>query len=181
MDLLFVNGVVWRPGEKPATAVACSGERIAAIGSDAEIRALINKDARVIDARGGTIMPAFNDAHVHFLMGSRSLSELDLFGVSSQAEIEKRITEYVQGRPAGWVVGRGWFYSAFPGGMPTVELLDRLIPDRPAYLESFDAHTGWAYSKALTIAGVAEQGILKEAAMYAVTKRIPSRTEAEDL
>ncbi len=89
MDLVFVNGVVWRPGEEPATAVACSGERIAAIGSDAEIRAHINKDAHAIDARGGTIMPAFNDAHVHFLMGSRSLSELDLFAVTSQAEVEK--------------------------------------------------------------------------------------------
>ena len=126
MDLAFVNGVVWRPGEKPATAVACSEERIAAIGSDAEIRAHINKDARVIDARGGTIMPAFNDAHVHFLMGSRSLSELDLFGVTGQADLEKRITDYVRGRADGWVVGRGWFYSAFAGGMPTVELLDLL-------------------------------------------------------
>src|SRR5713226_5956735 len=181
MDLVFVNGVVWRPGEEHATAVACSGERIAAIGSDAEIRAHINKDAHAIDAGGGTIMPAFNDAHVHFLMGSRSLSELDLFGVTSQAEVEKRITDHVRGRAAGWVVGRGWFYSAFPGGMPTVELLDRLIPDRPAYLESFDAHTGWANSKALTIAGVAERGVLREAAMYAVTKRIPSRTAEEEL
>src|SRR2546430_2318143 len=112
-----------------------------------------------------SIMPAFNDAHVHFLMGSRSLSELDLFGVTSQAELEKRITGYVRGRADGWVVGRGWFYSAFAGGMPTVELLDRLIPDRPAYLESFDAHTGWANSTALAIAGVADRGVLKEAAM----------------
>lgn len=181
MDLAFVNGVVWRPGEERASAVACSGERIAAIGSDAEIRALINKDARVIDARGGTILPAFNDAHVHFLMGSRSLSELDLFGVTSQSEVEKRIADYVRGRAGGWVVGRGWFYSAFPGGMPTVELLDRLIPDRPAYLESFDAHTGWANSQALRVAGVTQRDVLKEAAMYTVTRHIPPRTAEEEL
>lgn len=141
----------------------------------------MNKDAREIDARGGTIMPAFNDAHVHFLMGSRSLSELDLFGVATQAEIERRIDVYAREHKGSWVVGRGWFYSAFAGGMPEVELLDRLVPDRPAYLESFDAHTGWANSKALTIAGVTERGVLKEAAMYAVTKRIPKRTEDEDL
>src|SRR5713101_3226322 len=181
MDLVFVNGVVWRPGEEPATAVACSGERIAAIGSDAEIRAHINKDAHAIDARGGTIMPAFNDAHVHFLTGSRSLSELDLFGVTSQAEVEKRITDYVRGRAAGWVVGRGWFYSAFPGGMPTVELLDRLIPDRPAYIESFDAHTGWANTRALAASGLASGGVLKEAALLGVTRHIPARSKAEDV
>ena len=182
MDLAFVNGVVWRPGvRRPATAVACSEERIVAIGSDREIRALIDKDARVIDARGGTIMPAFNDAHVHFLMGSRSLSELDLFGVTSQPDVEKRITAYARGRGDGWVVGRGWFYSAFQGGMPSVELLDRLIPDRPAYLESFDAHTGWANSKALAIAGVTTRDVLKEAAMYTVTRHIPARSAEEEL
>src|SRR5262249_14908668 len=84
-------------------------------------------------------------------------------------------------RGDGWVVGRGWFYSAFPGGMPSVELLDRLIPDRPAYLESFDAHTGWANSRALTVAGVAEREVLKEAAMYRVTRHIPPRTQVEEL
>src|SRR4029077_15447613 len=62
-----------------------------------------------------------------------------------------------------------------------IELLDRLIPDRPAYLESFDAHTGWANSKALTIAGVAEREVLKEAAMYQVTRHIPTRAVEEEL
>lgn len=181
MDLVFVNGVVWRPGGEPATAVACSGDRIAAIGSDSAIRAYINKDARAIDARGGTIMPAFNDAHLHFLMGSRSLGELDLFGVATQPEVERRIADYARERKGSWVVGRGWFYSAFADGMPEVELLDRLVPDRPAYLESFDAHTGWANSRALTIAGVTERGVLKEAAMYAVTKHIPKRSRDEDI
>lgn len=175
MDLAFVNGVVW--GAPQATAVGCVGERIAVVGSDDDVRAA----AHVVDARGGTIIPAFNDAHVHFLMGSRSLGELDLHGIQSQAEIEERIRAYARGRGDGWIVGRGWFYSAFPGGMPSVDLLDRLIPDRPAYLESFDAHTGWANSRALAMAGVAERDVLREAAMYAVTKHIPRHTDDEDL
>jgi len=84
-------------------------------------------------------------------MASRSLSELDLHGVDDQGEIERRIIEYARGHAGPLVVGRGWFYSAFAGGMPTLELLDRLVPDRPAYIESFDAHTGWANSRALAI------------------------------
>ena len=150
------------------------GERISSVQAgtvDAE---------RVIDAGGATILPAFNDAHVHFLMGSRSLAELDLHGVASQAEIERRIVEYARGREGEWVVGRGWLYSAFPGGMPTVELLDRLVPDRPAYIESFDAHTGWANSRAFAIAG-APPGVLKEEAMLTVTRHLPQRTQAQDL
>lgn len=174
MNLAIVNGVVW--GAPHATAVTCFGDRIAAIGNDTA-----GDDVYVIDARGGTILPAFNDAHVHFLMGSRSLGELDLFGVQTLAEIEGRIAGYARDHGPGWIVGRGWLYSAFPGGMPTVEQLDRVVGDRPAFLESFDAHTGWANSRALKIAGVAGRDVLKEAAMHAVTRHIPKRTTDEDL
>src|SRR5690242_18101582 len=154
-SLAIVNGKVWaRPG---LTAVVIAGDRISSVDTG-EVGA-----ARVIDAAGAWIMPAFNDAHVHFLMASRSLGELDLFGVETQAEVERRVADYARTQEGGWVVGRGWFYSAFPDGMPTVELLDRLVPDRPAYLESFDAHTGWANSRALALAGVPTRAVLKEA------------------
>ena len=153
------------------------GDRITAVGAGFEIP----RGARVVDAGGASILPAFNDAHVHFLMASRALGRLDLFGVNTQAGVEDRIAAYAQAHDDDWVLGRGWFYSAFPGGMPTVELLDRLVPDRPAYLESFDAHTGWANSRALAVAGAADAGILKEEAMLTVTRRIPARGEAEDL
>lgn len=178
--LAVVNGVVWPPRER-ATAVAVTGDRIIACGSDGEVRALGDRRTRVIDASGGSILPAFNDAHVHFLMASRSLAELDLYGAETQAEVERRITAYVTSHSGPWVVGRGWFYSAFPGGMPTVELLDRLVPDRPAYLESFDAHTGWANTKAVTLSGLASSGVLKEAAMLGLTRHIPARSTAQEL
>lgn len=175
-----LNGKVWNAGPS-TTAIAVSEERIQAVGSDEEIRVLCRRRTDVIDARGGTVLPAFNDAHVHFLMGSRSLSELDLHGAETQPDVERRVTEYAADTEAGWVVGRGWFYSAFPGGMPTVELLDRLVPDRPAYLESFDAHTGWANTRAMEISGVRSAGVLKEAAMLGVTRHIPARTRAQEL
>ena len=152
MQLAIVHGKVW--GRPPATAVAIDGDRIAAIGTDADVRALMHEDARVIDARGATILPAFNDAHLHFLMGSRGLSYLDLFGLQTQSEIELRIREFAALKSGGWLMGRGWFYSAFPGGMPTLELLDRLVPDQPAYMESFDTHCAWVNSRALEAAGI---------------------------
>jgi len=172
-SLAIVNGQVWsRPG---LSAVAVDGQRITFVGAGS-----LQAD-RVIDAAGASILPAFNDAHVHFLMGSRSLSELDLHGVATQGEIERRIVEYARGHAGQWLVGRGWFYSAFPGGMPTVGLLDNLVADRPAYIESFDAHTGWANSRALAIAGIPGAGVLKEAALLDVTRHIPARTKTEDL
>jgi hypothetical protein len=52
-------------------------------------------------------------------------------------------------------VGRGWSYAAFPGGLPDKKLLDTLVPDRPAFLVSYDGHAGWANSPALAAAGIA--------------------------
>jgi predicted amidohydrolase YtcJ len=184
VDLAILNGVVWRPGAPPATAVAVSDGRIAAVGSDADVRALIGNLARVLDARGGTILPAFNDAHVHFLMGSRGLSYLDLFGVDTQPEIEQRIRDFAAANAGRWLMGRGWFYSAFPGGMPTLELLDRLIPDRPAYMESFDTHCAWVNSRALEAAGISphdSDGVLKERAMEDFERHLPIPTAAQDM
>jgi predicted amidohydrolase YtcJ len=178
--LAVVNGKVWPPREG-ATAVAVAGDRIAASGSDKHVRSRCDRRTRVIDARGGTILPAFNDAHVHFLLASRSLSELNLHGAETQTEVERRIAAYAARHTGPWIVGRGWFYSAFPGGVPTAELLDRLVPDRPAYIESYDAHTGWANTRALTTSGAASTGVLKEAAMLGVTRHIPARSRAEDL
>jgi predicted amidohydrolase YtcJ len=179
-SLAIVNGVVWPPHER-TTAVAIVNDRIVTLGSDEAVRSQCDRHTRVIDARGGSILPAFNDAHVHFLMASRSLGELDLFGAETQAEVERRVSAYASRHQGPWVVGRGWFYSAFPGGMPALELLDRLVPDRPAYLESFDAHTGWANTKALAVSGVTSTGVLKEAAMLGVTRHIPSRSRDQDL
>jgi predicted amidohydrolase YtcJ len=181
-SLVIVNGVVWASGRPPATAVAVEGELISSVGTDAEVRSMIGAGTRVIDARGGTIMPAFNDAHVHFLMASRSLDELDLFGAETQAEVERRIHVHADASHSAWLTGRGWFYAAFPGGMPSLELLDRLVPDKPAYLESFDAHTAWVNSRAREISGLGPgPGVLKEAAMLDVVRNLPSRTAEMDI
>lgn len=179
-SIAIVNGRMWRAGA-PATALAVATDVIQAVGSDAAVMSMCDRRTEVIDARGATVLPAFNDAHVHFVMGSRSLFELDLYGAQTQEEVEVRVTGYASAHDRGWIVGRGWFYSAFPGGMPTVELLDRLVPDRPAYLESFDAHTAWANTKALELAGGGTEGVLKEAAMLGVARHIPPRTKEHEL
>ena len=73
-DLIIINASIHTMDEAHPTAgaVAIVGNRIAAIGSTAEIRALAGKGTRVIDAAGKTVFPGFNDAHVHFLTGGFS-------------------------------------------------------------------------------------------------------------
>ena len=79
-DLVIVNASVHTMDKsKPiAEAVAVAGNRIVAVGSTAEIKAMAGKPTRVVDAKGRVVFPGFNDAHVHYLMGGFSLSRVDL-------------------------------------------------------------------------------------------------------
>ena len=142
------------PDDAP-TAVAVAGGRIAWLGSDADAMAWRGPGTEVVDARGGLVTAGFEDAHVHLAMAARSLAEADLTGATSIDAIGVRLREWHAAHPAmGWVVGRGWHYGTFPGGMPDRALLDRLVPDRPAMLECFDGHTHWLNSAALAAAGI---------------------------
>ena len=70
-------------------------------------------------------------------------------------EIQSRIRTYAQGHAQlSWIHGRGWAYEPFPGGLPTREQLDAVVPDRPAVMRCFDGHSIWVNSKALAAAGI---------------------------
>ena len=180
---MVVNGRPWRAAAG-VTALAVAGETIVALGADREMRGLAAPGARILDAGGRTVIPAFNDAHVHFLSGARSLDRLDLSGAEDPAAVEAAIRDHLAQHPRRpWLIGLGWAYSAFPGGMPDRATLDRIVADRPAYLESYDLHTAWVNTAALRAAGVeAFAGeVLREDEMQLVERALPARTAAEDL
>jgi predicted amidohydrolase YtcJ len=88
-------------------------------------------------------------------MGALALRGVQVARDSSLEEIQAQIRLHSEEHPdRPWVIGRGWFYAAFPGGLPTRAQLDTVVPDRPALIDSFDAHTAWANSRALHAAGI---------------------------
>src|SRR5260370_41583986 len=92
-----------------AEAVAILGDRIVAVGSNQEIRALAGPSTRIIDAGQGSVLPGFNDAHVHFLAGGFSLSNVALREATSLMDLARRLAEYVNQQPKGrWILGGDW-------------------------------------------------------------------------
>ncbi len=200
-DLIVANGHLFGADSPTASALAVTGERISAVGDDAQITKLAGPATKRIDAAGGTVMPGLHDAHVHFLSGSSSLSQIDLAGAETLTDIEARILAFIQQHPNDPVfVGRGWLYGSFPGGMPDKQMLDRLIPGRPAIMRCYDGHTVWCNTAALAAAGITRAtadpatgeivrdpvtreptGVLKEAAQDLIEKVIPKPTRAERL
>ncbi len=200
-DLIVVNGKLYPGGgSPPAQGIAVRGNRILAVGTSAEIEAHRTDQTTVIDAKGGTVLAGFNDAHVHFLSGGESLDRVNLFDAESVAEAQQAIREFAAAGPDRPIVlGRGWLYGTFPGGLPTRQQLDEAVSDRPALMECYDGHTVWANSKALELAGITREtpdppnglivrdpkgeptGVLKESAQRLVSKILPEPTRDEKL
>ena len=95
----------------------------------------IGAAGEVVDARGGLVMPGFEDAHLHLRGGARSMGGAQLYPLQTvDGDPGRRPrARRPRTRMRPWVLGRGWLYAPFPGGMPTAGLLDRVVPDRPAW------------------------------------------------
>jgi predicted amidohydrolase YtcJ len=200
--LALVNGRIWtgNPSFPWAQAVAIHGEKIIAVGTNAQIAAKSGPLTKRVDLKGGFAMPGFNDAHIHFLGGALRLSQLDLNGSNSMEEMQARLKKFADNDPdAPWLVGYGWQYSWIPGRLPTREDIDKVVANRPVYLVAYDGHTGWANTKALQVAGVNKDtafsgfgemvrdaagqptGVLKESAQNLVRSKIPPATRQQRL
>jgi predicted amidohydrolase YtcJ len=81
-ELVFVGGGVWTldPARPWATAVAVSGGRVALVGSDLQARELSGPHTQVIDLQGRMLLPGFQDAHSHPLLGGTERLHCDLSG-----------------------------------------------------------------------------------------------------
>lgn len=202
VDLIVINGKVYAGGaaEDMAEAVAIRGNKVVRVGSNREIQRLKRAQTTVIDAKGGAVMPGFNDAHAHFIGGGLSLDQINLLEATTLDEIKESIRIWSAAHPERtWITGRGWYYQPFAGTLPTRQLLDTLVPDRPAYLVAYDGHTGWANTKALKLSGITRStknpanglivkdprtgeptGALKEAAMALMTA-VPQPTTEDKI
>lgn len=194
-DLILTNGRIItldREGTV-AEAVAIRGERIARVGSNRDVRGLGGRGTRVVDLGGKTVIPGFNDAHLHFRSGGFFLLQVNLVGVTTLEEIERRVRASAEMLPPGaWIEGRGWDHTLLPvSGWPSKDLLDRAARQNPVYLRRVCGHIGWANTAALEAAGVTRgtpdpqggqivrdpegnpTGILKEEACNLVSDVIP--------
>jgi hypothetical protein len=156
-DLILTGGLVHTidSATRRAEAVAVRGERIVAVGSAAEIDALRGPRTRVVDLAGGTLVPGFQDAHVHPIMAGVDRMQCDVRDIHPRAAVLDAIRAYADAHPAlAWIVGSGWYMGDFPGGTPRREDLDAILPDRPAFLPNRDGHSTWVNSRALELAGI---------------------------
>ncbi|HEV8697326.1 MAG TPA: amidohydrolase [Candidatus Limnocylindrales bacterium] len=138
-----------------ASALAVRDGRILAVGPDSAVATHIGPRTRVVELRGRTVSPGFQDAHVHPVHGGLHLLRCSLHDEIDLDAYARIITDYARANPdLPWIRGGGWYMAAFPGGAPRRDTLDRLVPDRPAILSSRDGHSVWVNTRAMELAGV---------------------------
>jgi len=202
-DLIIAKAKVWTVDKSRPTAqaVAVLGDRIVAVGSNADVEAWHGPATKVIDAGGKLLLPGFNDSHVHFVGGGLQLEQVQLNDVTSKEEFVRRVGERAKQTPKGeWMLGGDWDETKWtPPQLPTKELIDPVTGDTPVFLSRYDGHMALANSAALRLAGVTAQtaepaggmivrdangnptGALKDAAMELVNKVIPPLSHEQRL
>jgi predicted amidohydrolase YtcJ len=197
-DLVLVGDVYTVDAARSwASAVAISGDRIVAVGTEADVRERVGSAAAVMT--GAAILPGFQDAHVHPSVGGRNLLNVNLDDLATKDAYLERIRAFADAHPElDWIVGGGWYNPVFASTEgPRKEDLDAVVPDRPVFLLNTDVHAAWANSKLLEAAGItadtpdpwdgyfvrdadgAPTGCLQEGAAYDVLHRVVPQTTTE--
>jgi predicted amidohydrolase YtcJ len=195
-DLVLTGGSVFAAGGPQAVAVRAG--RIAALGSARDAREWSGPGTRVLELEGRTVLPGFQDAHLHPPSGGLAASQCYLFDAVTREQCLDAVARYAADHPElEWIVGGGWSIDSFASGTPSRADLDTVVPDRPVFLDNRDGHGGWVNSRALELAGVTAetpdpadgriergpsgepQGTLHEGAMDLVARLLPATTQAE--
>lgn len=160
IDSILYNGHIRTldDAQPVASALAISGGRVVATGSDDEIRALAGAGTNQLDLNGRYVVPGMTDAHIHWQLSTQMLQNVLLYNLPSKQAALERVAEKVRtAAPGDWIIGYGWLQDEWEGQngqFPTRYDLDAVAPENPVFLVSRSAHAGWVNSLALKLSGV---------------------------
>jgi predicted amidohydrolase YtcJ len=163
-DVIISNGKIITVDERftIAQAVAVRGDRIVAVGSDAEIAKLAGPATRRIDLRGRAVIPGLIDNHMHLLRAGTTWQwEVRWDGVGTRAAALEKLRARARAvAPGEWVYNLGgWAIEQFADDSKpfTREELDKVAPNNPVLLQA-SYYEAFLNSRALQALGIDEKG-----------------------
>lgn len=151
---------VWRngffhtldPGLPLVQAILTGGGRILATGSEKEILQKAPAGSQIRDLRSRTVVPGFNDNHVHAVFAGDHALSPNLGGLDELQIVDHLKNHFPSPDPGVVLRAFNWDYPECPN--PRKELLDEAFPRNPVVLGQFSGHAQWLNSKALEILGI---------------------------
>jgi predicted amidohydrolase YtcJ len=199
---LYLHGRIYTndPAHPWASAMSVRDGKITCIGeiSTVMLECIVGPNPETVQLAGRFVMPGFNDAHVH--LGGAAIDKLSvqLNGVTSIEELQKRLAATIaQHKEGDWITGAGWDHTLWPDkAFPTRQQLDAVSPKNPVFLTHISGHVAVANSLALRAAGVVKTTgdpaggkierdadgqatgmLLEDTAMHLVRVKIPDMTD----
>ena len=158
-ETVLYNGNFWTldQAQPQAQAVAISGGRFVAVGSNAEVLPLAGARTRKVDLAFKSVLPGFNDAHSHPVASGVEHLHKVACDMDSIEKIQAALHERAQQTPPGeWVLGFLYDDGKTPRPLNRHDL-DQAVPDRPALVQHRGGHTAFVNSRALQLAQVNDQ------------------------
>ena len=141
-------------------AVAVEDGMITCVGTNEKVQNFTGEECEVYNLQGKTMLPGFNDSHLHLLSYGYSLEVADLNDCHSLEEMKDRLRRYIREnniQPGEWVEGRGWDQNQFDTGkMPTRADLDEEFGAYYVVLTRTCAQISVVTTNVLKLAGIFE-------------------------
>ncbi|AUG41829.1 amidohydrolase [Pseudomonas chlororaphis] len=160
-DLVLFNGQVFTAdrAQPKVQALAVADGKVLQVGSDAQIKALIETGTRVIDLGGKTLMPGLIDSHSHAIFGGLEMTSANMQDkVVSLDELERKLRAWRDDGKArhGDVLSIAGMSSAY---WAQAEALGQRFNAGewarvPVVFTGSDHHTAWANDAMLERAGI---------------------------
>ena len=166
-DTILIHGHIYTGNDRMpwVEALALTGTRIDAVGTDQEISARRDGHTKLIDLHGRTVIPGISDAHTHMWFGGLALRGFNFatpeLRVTSDDpdNLVKRIKAYALAHPKSKVLFGRLQFSTAANSTATHQLLDRAVSDRPLVIHNTSEHSLWVNAKALDMAGVGDHPV----------------------
>lgn len=153
-DLVLHNGKVATLDDAFSIhqAIVVKDGKVAAVGGNDLLKSYAA--ARVVDLQGRTVIPGFNDTHIH--LSGQARRHVDLAASKSIAEIKRKISEKAAELGAGeWVTGSAWSEDELAERRrPLRSDLDEAAPRNPVIITRAGGHSAVVNSLALKLAGI---------------------------
>lgn len=196
-ETIYHNGRIWLGGAGTAAddfaqAFLVEGDRIVAVGTDAELLQGAGPDVRRRDLQGRLVVPGFIDNHTHFVSSVLAMDGIDLRTAASREDFSARVAERAKQHPGQWILMGNWDHQLWGGTLPDRSWVDEAAQDAPVFVVRLDGHMGLANTAALKLAGITRDtpdpdggeiirdaqgeptGMLKDTAMTLVMQHVPA-------
>ncbi len=153
-DTIIYNAEIFtsKPKQPRTRALAIRNGKFIYVGNNKTAFRFRGPQTKLINAGRKWITPGFIDAHSHGVwMGMLSPIMVHVYEATSLDDLTQRVRQFSANFPElPFVMAIGWKYDYIPGGLPTKQMADEILPNKPLILWSHDGHTGWVNSLALT-------------------------------